>query len=153
MRRWVLAGVSVLTAGGLVAARAQQPRSSVPDPVLMPAERIPSEAEAKLTDRMKRHGADLLELTQAVTVIDRKAIAETADRIRLDTALTLHVDGGVVNDPRFQQLDQQLRERVTELATAARASDDAALAPAFGRTMETCVRCHASYLKKGTNPR
>jgi hypothetical protein len=119
----------------------------------MPAERIPSEAEAKLTDRMKRHGADLLELTHAVTVIDRKAIAETADRIRLDTALTLHVDGGVVNDPRFQQLDQQLRERVTELATAARASDDKALAPAFGRTMETCVRCHVTYYRKGTRAR
>jgi len=27
------------------------------------------------------------------------------------------------------------------------------LAPAFGRTMETCVRCHASYLKRGTKPR
>jgi hypothetical protein len=119
----------------------------------MPAERIPSEAEAKLTDRMKRHGGDLLGLTHAVTVLDRKAIAETADRIRFDTALTLGLDGGVVKDPRFQQLDQQLRERVTELATAARKHDDAALAPAFGRTMETCVRCHSAYLTKGTPAR
>jgi hypothetical protein len=118
----------------------------------MPAERIPSDTEAKLTDRMMRHGADLLGLTHAVTVLDRKAIAETADRIRLDTALTLKVDGGVVRDTRFQQLDQQLRERA-ELASAARKYDDAALAPAFGRTMETCVRCHVSYLNRGTNPR
>jgi hypothetical protein len=118
----------------------------------MPAERIPSEAEAKLTDRMNRHGADLIGLTHAVTVVDRKGIAEIADRIRLDTALTLKVDGGVVKDARFQQLDQQLRERVTELATAARKYDDAALAPAFGRTMETCVRCHTAYLKKSTPP-
>ena len=152
MTRWTLAGLCVLGAGGLVVAHAQQ-NGTQPDPALMPAERIPSENEARLTDRMKRHGADLLALTHAVTVLDRKAIADTADRIRLDTALTLHVDGGVVNDPKFQQLDQQLRERVTELATAARKYDDAALAPAFGRTMETCVRCHASYLKKGTNPR
>lgn len=152
MTRWVLAGICVLGAGVLVVAHAQQ-RPRPPDPALMPPEKIPSDTEARLTDRMNRHGADLLELTHAVTVLDRKAIAETADRIRLDTALTLKVDGGVVHDARFQQLDQQLRERVTELATAARKYDDAALAPAFGRTMETCVRCHVSYLKKGTSPR
>jgi len=152
MARWVLAGVCVLAAGGMVAARAQQ-SGGTPDPALMPAERIPSEAEAQLTDRMKRHGADLLGLTHAVTMLDRKAIAETADRIRLDTALTLGLDAGVVKDTRFQQLDQQLRERVTELATAARKHDDAALAPAFGRTMETCVRCHSAYLTKGTSAR
>jgi len=152
MARWALAGVCVLAAGGLTAARALQ-QGGDSTPLVMPAEKIPTESEARLTDRMKRHGADLLALTHAVTMLDRKAIAETADRIRLDTALTLSLDGGVVNDPRFQQLDQQLRERVTELATAARKYDDAALAPAFGRTMETCVRCHASYLKKKTNPR
>jgi len=152
MTRWVLAGVGVLAAGGMLAAHAQ-PSGGTPDPTLMPAERIPSESEAKLTDRMKRHGADLLGLTHAVTVLDRKAIAETSDRIRLDTALTLKVDGGVVNDPHFQQLDQQLRERVTELATAARKYDDKALAPAFGRAMETCVRCHVLYLKRSTPPR
>jgi len=151
MTRWVLAGFCVLAAGGMLAARAQ-PSGGTPDPALMPAERIPSEAEAKLTDRMNRHGADLIGLTHAVTVVDRKGIAEIADRIRLDTALTLKVDGGVVKDARFQQLDQQLRERVTELATAARKYDDAALAPAFGRTMETCVRCHTAYLKKSTPP-
>jgi hypothetical protein len=153
MMRWLLAGLCVLGAGGLVAAHAQQKKGTSPEPVVMPAERIPSENEAKLTDRMKRHGADLIELTHAVTVLDRKAIGQTADRIRLDTALTLHVDGGVVHDARFQQLDQQLRERVTELASAARSYDDSALAPAFGRTMETCVRCHVSYLKRGTKPR
>jgi len=151
MTRWVLAGFCVLAAGGWVAAHAQQQGAS--DPRVMPADHIPSDTEAKLTDRMKRHGAELIELTHAVTLIDRKAIAETADRIRLDTALTLKADGGVVKDTRFQQLDQQLRERVTELATAARKYDDTALAPAFGRTMETCVRCHVSYLNKGTNPR
>jgi len=143
MTRWAIAGVCVLGVGVLVAARARE-QGGPPDPVVMPAERIPSESEARLTDRMKRHGADLLGLTHAVTVLDRKAIAETADRIRLDTALTLNVDGGVKTDARFQQLDQQLRERVTELAAAARKHDDAALALAFGRTMETCVRCHAA---------
>lgn len=153
MTRWAIAGVCVLGTGALVAVEAREQATSGSEPTVMPAERIPNESEAKLTDRMKRHGADLLGLTHAVTVLDRKAIAETADRIRLDTALTLHVDGGVVADKRFQQLDQQLRERVTQLATAARKYDDAALAPAFGQTMETCVRCHASYLKKGTPPR
>lgn len=150
MTRWVLAGCWVLGAGVMVAARAQQPDRS---PDVMAADRIPSDDEARLTDRMNRHGVDLIELTHAVTVLDRKAIASTADRIRLDTALTLRVDGGVVKNTRFQQLDQQLRERVTELATAARRYDDAALAPAFGRTMETCVRCHVSYLHRGTKPR
>ena len=143
MTRWAIAGLSVLGAGGLLAADARGQRGT-PDPVVMPPERIPSESEARLTDRMKRHGADLLGLTHAVTVLDWRAIAETADRIRLDTALTLNVDGGVKKDTRFEQLDQQLRERVTELAAAARKHDDAALAPAFGRTMETCVRCHAA---------
>ena len=153
MTRWAIAGVCVLGAGALVAVEAREQTSSGSEPTVMPAERIPNETEARLTDRMKRHGADLLSLTHAVTVLDRKAIAETADHIRLDTALTLNVDGGVVTDKRFQQLDQQLRERVTQLATAARKYDDAALAPAFGRTMETCVRCHSAYLKKGTPPR
>lgn len=153
MTRWAIAGVCVLGAGAMVAVQAREQGNSGSEPTVMPAERIPSESEARLTDRMKRHGADLLGLTHAVTVLDRKAIAETADRIRLDTALTLHVDGGVVTDKKFQQLDQQLRERVTELATAARKHDDSALAPAFGRTMETCVRCHSVYLTKGTPAR
>src|SRR5689334_13816453 len=101
MTRWAIAGVCVLGAGAMVALDARGQASSGSDPTVMPAERIPSEGEAKLTDRMKRHGADLLGLTHAVTVLDRKAIAETADRIRLDTALTLHVDGGVVTDKKF----------------------------------------------------
>jgi hypothetical protein len=113
----------------------------------MPPEKVLSEGESKLVQRMNQHAADLLELTHAVTVLDRKAVAQVADRLRLDTALTLGVDAGVSRDARFQALDQQLRERVTELATAARRYDDVALAPAFGRTMETCVKCHVSYLK------
>jgi hypothetical protein len=153
MTRWAIAVMCVLGAGTLVAVEARAQGNAGSEPVVMPAERIPSETEARLTDRMKRHGADLLSLTHAVTVLDRKAIAETADHIRMDTALTLKADGGVATDKRFQQLDQQLRERVTELATAARKNDDAALAPAFGRTMETCVRCHSVYLKKGTTAR
>jgi Cytochrome C' len=152
MTRWAIAGVVVLGAGSGVATLARE-QGSASDPVVMPAERIPSETEARLTDRMKRHGADLLGLTHAVTVVDRKAIAETADRVRLDTPLTLTVDGGVVTDARFQQLDQQLRDRMPELANAARKRDDAALATTFGRTMETCVRCHATYFKPGTKPR
>jgi hypothetical protein len=145
MTRWAIAGLCVLGAGIGLAAFARE-QGGAPDPVVMPAERIPSESEARLTDRMKRHGADLLSLTHAVTVVDRKAVAETADRVRLDSPLTLNVDGGVVTDARFQQLDQQL-------ATAARKRDDAALASTFGRTMETCVRCHAAYLKPATKPR
>jgi len=126
----------------VVGARAQQ------QPIApMPPEKIPSDAESKFIQRMHQHAADLLELTHAVTVLDRKAVAQVADRIRLDTALTLGADAGVSRDPRFQALDQQLRERVTELATAARRYDDVALAPAFGRTMETCVKCHVAYLK------
>jgi len=152
MTRWAIAGLCVLGAGIGLAAFARE-QGGAPDPVVMPAERIPSESEARLTDRMKRHGADLLSLTHAVTVVDRKAIAETAERVRLDSPLTLNVDGGVVTDARFQQLDQQLRDRMPELATAARKRDDAALASAFGRTMETCVRCHAAYLKPATKPR
>jgi len=152
MTRWAIAGACLLGAAILVAAHARA-QGSPPDPVVMPAERIPSESEARLTDRTKRHGADLLGLTHAVTVVDRKAIGEIAERIRLDTPLTLHVDGGVVTDARFQQLDQQLRDRVSDLATAAHKKDDAALATAFGRTMETCVRCHTAYLKHGTKPR
>jgi len=151
MKRWVLVGLGAAIAAGAIAARAQSSDGAA-EPLVMPAERIPSDSEARLTDRMKRHGADLLELTHAVTVLDRKAIATTADRIRLDTALTLKADAGVARATKFQQLDQQLRERVTELATAARRYDDSALAPAFGRTMETCVRCHVAYLKTGTNP-
>jgi hypothetical protein len=146
MTRWVLAGLGALAAAAVGAAHATQQSGGTPDPV-MPAERIPSEAEAKVTDRMKRHAADLLGLTHATTVLDRKAIVATAERTRIDAPLTLTIDGGVVADARFQQLDQQLRERVAELATAARKHDDAALATAFGRTMETCVRCHALYLR------
>ena len=152
MTRRAIASFCVLAAGMGLAALARE-QGGAPDPVVMPAERIPGESEARLTDRMKRHGADLLGLTHAVTVVDRKAIAETADRVRLDSPLTLNVDGGVVTDARFQQLDQELRARLPELATAARKRDDAALATAFGRTMETCVRCHAGYLKPRAKPR
>ncbi|HEY1335565.1 MAG TPA: hypothetical protein VGF31_14985 [Myxococcaceae bacterium] len=49
MTRWVLAGLCVMGAGGFVVAQARQ---KAPEPVVMPAERIPSENEARLTDRM-----------------------------------------------------------------------------------------------------
>lgn len=149
MRGWTLAAATVLVWGAEgVPARAEQPAATP-----LPADRVPASDAQRLSERMHRHGAELQELTHAVTVLDRRTIAETADRIRLDTGLTVGLDGGVARSPRFQQLDQQLRERLTALATAARSYDDAALAPAFGRTMETCVSCHVAFLKPARTPR
>ena len=104
MTRWAIAGVCVLGAGVLVAAHArEQGGRSGPGGDAGRAHPERERGEAHRPHEAPRSGFP--GPTHAVTVLDRKAIAETADRIRLDTALTLNVDGGVKTDARFQQLD------------------------------------------------
>ena len=40
------------------------------------------------------------------------------------------------------------RNRAKAVATAAEKKDDKALADGYGRLVETCVSCHASYLTR-----
>ncbi|HZX41363.1 MAG TPA: hypothetical protein VFE93_05945, partial [Myxococcaceae bacterium] len=104
MTRWVLAGLCVLAAGGLAAAHAQQKGAS--DPRVMPAEHIPSDSEAKLTDRMKRHGADLIELLEAGVLHHPAVRLQGECRVQPDAVGGLGDGLAVEHRHRVGELDQ-----------------------------------------------
>jgi Cytochrome C' len=98
--------------------------------------------------RMSKHGASLMELTLAVTLLQRKTIAEAATRIGSDTGLPVMPPSSTETQSQrnFRYLEGVLRKRTTTLAQASSNGDNAALATAFGNMMQACIACHSLYL-------
>jgi hypothetical protein len=127
--------------------RAQAASSSAADKVLpLPAD-IP-DGRSVVQRRMSKHGASLMELTLAVTLLQRKTIAEAATRIGSDTGLPVLPPGPTETPSQrnFRFLEAVLRERTATLAQASKNGDNAALATAFGNMMQACISCHSLYL-------
>ena len=131
-------------------ARAQAP-APTPDKVLpMPADVVPGpdDGRAVVQRRMNRHGASLMELTLAVTLLQRDTIARAATEIGTDTGLP-PMPSGAAETPaqrNFRYLEAVLRERTGTLAKASQTGDNASLATAFGSMMQVCISCHSLYL-------
>lgn len=128
-------------------ARAQTQPSSASDKVLpLPPDVI--DGRSVVQRRMSKHGASLMELTLAVTLIQRKAIAEAATRIGSDTGLPVMPPGPTETPSQrnFRYLEAILRERTATLAKASSDGDNAALATAFGNMMQVCISCHSLYV-------
>ncbi len=130
-------------------ARAQAPASPTENALPMPADVVPTDGRSVVQRRMNRHGAALMELTLAVTLLQRDNVERVAKEIAIDTGLPAE-DGGTARltaaQRRFQYLEGLLRERTASLAQASRSGDNAALATAFGNMMQVCISCHSLYL-------
>jgi len=126
----------------------QSPPASKPEP--MPPDVVPSDGRAVVQRRMNRHGADLMELTLAVTLLQRKTIDEAAKRIGSDTGLPVMPPSSAetASQRNFRYLESVLRQRTAALAKASQDGDNQALATAFGNMMQICIACHSLYLNQ-----
>jgi hypothetical protein len=108
------------------------------------------DGRALVQRRMNRHGASLVELTLAVTLLQRKTIADAASRIGTDTGLPVMPAGAAETQSQrnFRYLESVLRQRTAALAKASQDGDNAALATAFGNMMQICISCHSLYLNQ-----
>jgi cytochrome c553 len=156
--------VGLLSAGFFFQASAQEPAKSKSGqaskkgtdakmPGLPAPDYLPDAARALLRKKMERHGQDARDLMFAVTLLQYDAARATAQRISSEPRLVRPVPGGEDDlnsllPERFFVLQEEARTRAQAVATAAEKKDDKALADSYGRLVETCVSCHASYLNR-----
>jgi cytochrome c556 len=112
---------------------------------------LPAAARMLLHAEMQRHGGQMRSLMWSTVTFDFDATAATARAIVAEPRIarpTTH-DATQLNSllpERFFALQDQLRERAAELATAAAAHDRTAIDAAYVQVERTCVACHESYL-------
>ncbi|MGO9828590.1 MAG: cytochrome c [Myxococcaceae bacterium] len=129
-------------------ARAQAPAPATDKVLPLPPDVVPSDGRTVVQRRMNRHGASLMELTLAVTLLQRDTIARAAAEIGTDTGLPVMPQGPAETPTQrnFRYLEAVLRERTATLAQASKNGDNASLATAFGNMMQVCISCHSLYL-------
>ena len=116
-------------------------------------DRLPSAVRPFLTDRMYVHGEDLRDLNWAVLFLDRPTVREIAERISEAPRFAPANAAGAADRHRpipddFLALQSELAARARVLFTAAASSDPVTVSAAYGRMVQTCVRCHDRYLDK-----
>ena len=114
---------------------------------------LPPAVRPLLTDRMYVHGEDLRDLNWAVLFLDHATVQEIAERIAKAPRFAPPVSSDATElntriPKEFFALQGELAERARTLSTAAESSDLVAVSVAYGRMVETCVRCHDRYLEK-----
>jgi cytochrome c556 len=116
---------------------------------------LPPLARSALKKPMARHGKDLEALLTAALSLDHAQTARVAARVAAEPRIARPGDAldsvNAVFPESFFQLQDTFHERTLALGQAARAADDAAVADAFGRLTETCIACHAVYLRMGSD--
>src|SRR2546423_10700977 len=103
---------------------------------------------------MASHAGDMGQLMSAIMLLHYDEIHERAEDIAQDArfARPLTGDASELNSAlpeRFFVLQEDLRAQAGALAAAAAKANAFAVADAYGRLSETCVRCHATY-REGT---
>ena len=117
---------------------------SPPGPALTPAMRD------LLRDRMVQHGRDMARLQRVTLDLEYDLIAQSSAWLAEEPAIARPAmsDRALLRaglPPRFFQLEAELRGKAVILRGAALVRDDEAIAVAYGRLAETCIRCHALY--------
>jgi hypothetical protein len=122
-------------------------RKIAPEPHLPIAERLRDSERSALRGLMRAHARGALPLLSTVTVLDWSGAATVADEMLAEPPVPRGARDGQAQLPeRFFVLQDELRQELQAVGTAARARDADALADAFGATTRTCVRCHDAYL-------
>jgi hypothetical protein len=159
---WV-AGPALTFASGACATppRPQPPqeaqllRAISPPEGLAPPQYLPASARAILRGRMASHAQDMGALMSAIMVLHYDDIQQRANDIALDArfARPMTGDASELNSAlpeRFFVLQEELRTRAGALAGVAARKNALAVADAYGRLSETCVKCHATYREAAT---
>jgi len=151
----LVAGLLVLVAGAGAAEKlpeALREDAPAPPPRMRQPEHLPAAARMLLLERMGNHRQDVSALQAAVIFLEHEAVEALAERLAREPRLAPPGPGGAdelnsLVPPRFFELQDELRAKARRLGEAARAGDDAAIARAYGSLAETCVECHAVYLR------
>jgi len=143
--RWAILGVvGAVIVGAAVAARPLK----LPEPAY-----LSKVARASLHRKMVNHRDSTTQLVLAVTVLNYPEAARLANEVASEPSIARPIDGsaedlGTAFPARFFVLQDELKLRAEALNRAAVAGKPEAMATAFGQVMETCVSCHAAYLKQ-----
>ena len=134
-----------------VATPPDGPRPASPPLALRDPGWLPIEARDAMAVRMQRHGADMVFLMAAILMLDHEEAERLAMKLASEPRMGRPAAGEVgtlsaLLPEHFFDLQDQLLVRSSAVASAARRSDDGALAKAYGALAETCVACHSAYL-------
>jgi hypothetical protein len=107
-----------------------------------------------LRDRMVQHGRDMARLQRVTLDLEYDLIEQSSAWLAEEPAVARPAmsDRALLRaglPPRFFQLEAELRGKAIILRGAALVRDDEAIAVAYGRVAETCIRCHALYRGEG----
>ena len=118
----------------------------------------PLRASAQLSDtargavktQMHAHRAAMLDLVNAVTVLDYESAVSATDKVLAEPRMARPTtnDATELNNAlptRFFALQDELRDELVAVRAAAAARDGDKLADSFGAATRTCVRCHQTY--------
>jgi hypothetical protein len=139
------------TSGAKPAAHAGQAVAPAPKRELAERSELPMVIRETLSASMERHGEELSFMLVSVVLLDYAATERLAQLIADEPKLGRpHPDekdtlNALLPSSFFVHQDQ-LVERASALALAAREKNDATLGKAFGALAETCVGCHSTYL-------
>jgi cytochrome c556 len=130
-------------AAELSPAVSEPTRRQAPEPLSPPARQV-------LKSRMKSHVHDMTDLESAIMVLDYPAIVQLSHAIATDVNLSRPITGDATElnaalPEKFFVRQDELRASARALETAAQGLDPNAVASAYGRLSEACVRCHADY--------
>jgi cytochrome c556 len=130
--------------------QAELARAVAPPERADPPAYLPASARDLLRQRMTSHARDMGELVSAIMVLRYEQIHEQAEALANDVSLARPLTGDATElnsalPEAFFQRQDELKVRARGLAQAATAMDAFAVAAAYGRVSETCVRCHATF--------
>ena len=155
IRRAIL--LALVGAAGCQAAGA--PQAACPAPTAAAAPRalpapahLPRAARSLLAERMQRHGSAMTDMIWAALFLDYDSAADIAQEIVSEPRLArpLSQDASELNallPEAFFQLQDDLATQAAALAEVAPRREPAALSAALSRLTDTCMRCHAAYLR------
>lgn len=115
-----------------------------------PPEPLSPAARQVLKSRMKSHAHDMADLEAAIMVLDYPAIVQRSHAIAADVNLSRPITGDATElnaalPEKFFVRQDELKASARALERAAQGLDSNAVAIAYGRLAEACVRCHADY--------
>jgi cytochrome c556 len=130
--------------------QAQLVQAISPPARLEPPEYLSGMARAVLRTRMASHARDMGDLMSAIMVLQYDRIRDRASAIASDASLARPLTGDATElnsalPEKFFQHQDELKAGAKALAVAADKQSAFAVAEAYGRVSETCVRCHGVY--------
>ncbi len=119
--------------------------------VMAQPDHLPEELRLLLLRRMANHARDVSELMFSVLFLQYDDAVVLAKSIKEEPRLARPTpDDETINrgiSSKFFTFQDDLRRRAGEVADSAAKKDSKAMGEAYGRMMQVCVSCHATYLE------